>query len=802
MLVSLRRNLRWLMSLAICLGACGCGGKDQPTNSKEKPEQEARIYEDDVNSFREWTIAFTESPHDELYLEDPLAWFGAHFSTDIAIDLANEYKQDQVQGERLDKRIAAALADRYTELRVRVTETPIDVNASGLQNAALQRMTNKTSLFSFELVQPGQSVGKVFQSFVFVDGRYRYLGPLSRLRAGKGDVVTVTLCERPLAMYERILQEKGLLDTSAAEHLNQAGILVASADATSRTTAPNTTAPNTTARTEPKPKVETAPTIKKPVLKTGKPWPFGRARGIYLSRRRAVGIDLRGVEFPVYYIRKWKPKQLADAASPAESFGLILDDPIITDADLGELLEHPNIRLLAIANYKMRLSPACLRTISNLKNLRILDLSSLLLGGSPLQRRPSMSALAELDNLEELRLSDSTSVSQLRPLLDLPNLKTLVAPSVSRNAGKGILELLARKKMLHLLDAASGKDGTRPDNYDAVTSLDFTAFKDQGTAYLSEFRNLQSLSIEEEASPIDLSKLQGLKHIRHLGVKTDEFSSLAARGIPQLDHLNSLEIRCKTLRIPSQEASALRVRSLSIHANSIDDLSWVSTLDLTNLRVDATLTATHIKAIAKCRSLENLIVTLRRNPNTSPQEAKEICDLLTGIRSLKCLMILDRKFPAPAVQAFRAARPDCLTYQEGKYFRFDNDQLRYVLQHQLEHVFLGPNKIRHSGVNDETLKILMAAEKMHLVTDGQSSADLFINLDRTAVTDDCIDDLLQLQGSIVTLDLSKTEITDRGLNKLLQHKRLRNLFIRGSKVTAEAVEAFRKAKPGCQVSFP
>jgi internalin A len=74
-----------------------------------------------------------------------------------------------------------------------------------------------------------------------------------------------------------------------------------------------------------------------------------------------------------------------------------------------------------------------------------------------------------------------------------------------------------------------------------------------------------------------------------------------------------------------------------------------------------------------------------------------------------------------------------------------------------------------------------------------------VNLWQSARVDDKAAQYLLRMKNIETLDLSDTSVTDALLDQLQGMKQLKSLFLAGAKVTAESVERFRKARPGCRV---
>ncbi|HEV3122224.1 MAG TPA: hypothetical protein VGY53_09985, partial [Isosphaeraceae bacterium] len=68
------------------------------------------------------------------------------------------------------------------------------------------------------------------------------------------------------------------------------------------------------------------------------------------------------------------------------------------------------------------------------------------------------------------------------------------------------------------------------------------------------------------------------------------------------------------------------------------------------------------------------------------------------------------------------------------------------------------------------------------------------------IDDAAVPVLLQM-AALETLELPETSITADGLSQLSAHKGLKQLFLGGVSVTPEQVDAFRKARPDCLVSW-
>ncbi len=176
-----------------------------------------------ADHFRAWAKEFVSEPHGDLLLAED--WFDRQFKPGIAKKLSAEYRNLAKTIDELPDLIAAQKAHGRTEVTVGRFHKAIDRNATGIQNAALQRMKSPTALFTIRLTKPGESTGFTLTSFVFIDGQYRFAGKMNALNPKPGDLATSILCTMPLAAVEKLLQEKGLIDSSAEAYLKQTGVL-------------------------------------------------------------------------------------------------------------------------------------------------------------------------------------------------------------------------------------------------------------------------------------------------------------------------------------------------------------------------------------------------------------------------------------------------------------------------------------------------------------------------------------------------------------------------------------------------
>lgn len=76
-----------------------------------------------------------------------------------------------------------------------------------------------------------------------------------------------------------------------------------------------------------------------------------------------------------------------------------------------------------------------------------------------------------------------------------------------------------------------------------------------------------------------------------------------------------------------------------------------------------------------------------------------------------------------------------------------------------------------------------------------------LSLHRCKRIDNAVADVVVPLASLAALDVSETAFGDEGLARLAAMKGLQQLYLRGSRVTAAGVSAFRSRNPTCQVSW-
>lgn len=207
------------VSAVICMGFLPVAAWAQIPHPQSAQKAEAKTLEE----FQQWAKEFVVEPKANVRL--PEGWFQSQFDGELGEKLAAEYAEFAKHIDGLALIIAAQKAKGQTELSASVCQKAIDRDATGLQNAAMQRMKSPTPLFTLRMVKPGEQRGFTLASFVFVEGRFCFAGKMSALNPHPGDLVTSILCTTPLSMMEKVLQDRGLLEGTAEAHLKKVGVL-------------------------------------------------------------------------------------------------------------------------------------------------------------------------------------------------------------------------------------------------------------------------------------------------------------------------------------------------------------------------------------------------------------------------------------------------------------------------------------------------------------------------------------------------------------------------------------------------
>ncbi len=141
-----------------------------------------------------------------LTLRDPDAWFGAHFSPDMARRLVADFHKSQ----RPLYAMADAIAQEHNlgkrDLIIGQHSRPGDLDSNLLQHLALQAMTDLTPLYTVRLVTPGDAVGFALWSFIHDGQGFRYVGRMAAVdMAPAQDEQEQALRELPLSRVREVL---------------------------------------------------------------------------------------------------------------------------------------------------------------------------------------------------------------------------------------------------------------------------------------------------------------------------------------------------------------------------------------------------------------------------------------------------------------------------------------------------------------------------------------------------------------------------------------------------------------------
>lgn len=118
-----------------------------------------------------------------LALADPEGWFKTQFGDTAGKALAEEYvagtKGDGLKSVRKAFQTQRALG--YTVFLAERFDDGTDANAVGYQEAALQAAKQPLALYSFRAVPPGGRMGWHLYNFVYMDGTWKFVGPMKGL---------------------------------------------------------------------------------------------------------------------------------------------------------------------------------------------------------------------------------------------------------------------------------------------------------------------------------------------------------------------------------------------------------------------------------------------------------------------------------------------------------------------------------------------------------------------------------------------------------------------------------------------
>jgi len=173
-------KISFTLSLVALLSAGAC--KSSAKNYPDSTDGLKALASDIVNGSDDEAaaIAATLKPGnpDELYAK--------FFDADLAVALAAEIKPMLPKFDSLGKALKGNNARGRTEIIVEAFTDPKDDNMNAYQQAALEAMKNKVTLYSVRMVEPGKDSGNHLWSFAHVDGKFVFLGKMKAAAGAKG----------------------------------------------------------------------------------------------------------------------------------------------------------------------------------------------------------------------------------------------------------------------------------------------------------------------------------------------------------------------------------------------------------------------------------------------------------------------------------------------------------------------------------------------------------------------------------------------------------------------------------------
>jgi hypothetical protein len=179
-----------LIAALLFLAACEDGDKD----GKPSGDSGVKVYADSADGLKAYMTDLSAAANggdaalatrmaDGLIYKDAAGWFKKTFGDDKSDLLAAEYAAATKGGSAglVDMLKAQKAKDRTEFLAERFTDAS-DPNACGYQQTAIESAKAPLTISSWRAVQPGKQTGQHLFNFVYVDGQWRFLGPLKMLK--------------------------------------------------------------------------------------------------------------------------------------------------------------------------------------------------------------------------------------------------------------------------------------------------------------------------------------------------------------------------------------------------------------------------------------------------------------------------------------------------------------------------------------------------------------------------------------------------------------------------------------------
>jgi hypothetical protein len=124
----------------------------------------------------------------DLALPDANAYFTATFGADNAAKVTADYAAEVPKLATIGGFFKVARLKGKTEILIEKHTSPDDEESNALQEAAIRAMQTPVPIYTINCVEPGKTIGSSLWSFVYVGGKFRYIGKLKGLKPGASPI--------------------------------------------------------------------------------------------------------------------------------------------------------------------------------------------------------------------------------------------------------------------------------------------------------------------------------------------------------------------------------------------------------------------------------------------------------------------------------------------------------------------------------------------------------------------------------------------------------------------------------------
>lgn len=213
---------RILLAIATCLLVTACGDGGGKTDGDAGKASGSAKYPDTVEGLKALMTDFSAAAvggeasatkfGEDLMLKDAEAWFKAKFGDDKAAALAAEYAAGTATGPAsLAGMLKAQHAKGRTEFLVERFTSADDLNACGFQQAALNVAKAPLAISSWRALEPGKRAGQHLYNFAFIDGQWKYVGPMRMIDPEMANDVKMAAVASLRAKDRKVFLETGKL---------------------------------------------------------------------------------------------------------------------------------------------------------------------------------------------------------------------------------------------------------------------------------------------------------------------------------------------------------------------------------------------------------------------------------------------------------------------------------------------------------------------------------------------------------------------------------------------------------------